>query len=55
MKAQNILIRDEKETDYKTISDVTKSAFETIEISNGSSGRLTSAAPASLPPLPLLA
>jgi len=47
MKAKNILIRDEKDTDYRVISDVTKSAFETIEISNRSSGRLTSAAPAS--------
>ena len=34
MKAQNVLIRDEKDTDYRVISDVTKSAFETMEISN---------------------
>ena len=34
MEAQNVLIRDEKDTDYKVISDVTKSAFETMEISN---------------------
>lgn len=47
MKAKNILIREEKDTDYKSISDVTKSAFETMAISNRSSGRLTSAAPAS--------
>ena len=30
----NVLIRDEKDTDYGVISDVTKSAFETMEISN---------------------
>ena len=30
----NVLIRDEKDTDYRVISDVTKSAFETMEISN---------------------
>ena len=30
----NVLIRDEKDTDYRAISDVTKSAFETMEISN---------------------
>ncbi len=30
----NVLIRDEKETDYRVISDVTKSAFETMRISN---------------------
>jgi len=34
MKAQNILIRDETDMDYRVISDVTKSAFETMEISN---------------------
>jgi len=34
MEAQNVLIRDEKDTDYRVISDVTKSAFETMEISN---------------------
>jgi len=34
MESQNILIRDEKDTDYRVISDVTKSAFEKIEISN---------------------
>ena len=34
MGAQNVLIRDEKDTDYRVISDVTKSAFETMEISN---------------------
>ncbi len=34
MEAQNVLIRDEKDTDYRFISDVTKSAFETMEISN---------------------
>jgi len=34
MEAQNILIRDEKDTDYKIISDLTKLAFETMEISN---------------------
>lgn len=33
MEIANILIRDEKETDYQAISDVTKSAFETMEIS----------------------
>lgn len=30
----NILIRDEKDTDYRVISDVTRSAFATMEISN---------------------
>ena len=34
MDAQNILIRDEKDTDYRVISDVTESAFESMEISN---------------------
>ena len=34
MEAQKILIRDEKDTDYGAISDVIKSAFETMEISN---------------------
>jgi putative acetyltransferase len=34
MEATNILIRDEKDTDYEVISDVTRSAFETMEISN---------------------
>ena len=34
MEAQNVLVRDEKDTDYRVISDVTKSAFETMEISN---------------------
>jgi putative acetyltransferase len=34
MEARNVLIRDEKDTDYGVISDVTKSAFETMEISN---------------------
>jgi hypothetical protein len=34
MEAQSILIRDEKDKDYRVISDVTKSAFETMEISN---------------------
>jgi len=34
MEAQNVLIRDEKDTDYKVISDVTKSAFKTMEIIN---------------------
>ena len=34
MEARNFLIRDEKYTDYRVISDVTKSAFETMEISN---------------------
>ena len=34
METQNVLIRYEKGTDYKAISDVTKSAFETIVISN---------------------
>lgn len=34
MEAQSILIRDEKDTDYRVISDVTKSAFEKMEISN---------------------
>jgi len=34
MEAQKVLIRDEKDTDYRVISDVTKSAFETMEISN---------------------
>ena len=34
MEAQNVLIRDEKDIDYRVISDVTKSAFETMEISN---------------------
>jgi len=31
---QNVLIRDEKKTDYEVISEVTISAFETMEISN---------------------
>ena len=30
----NVLIRDEKGTEYRVISDVTKSAFETMGISN---------------------
>lgn len=30
----NVLIRDEKDTDHGVISDVTKSAFETMEISD---------------------
>jgi len=30
----NVLIRDEKDTDYRVISDVTRSAFATMEISN---------------------
>lgn len=30
----NVLIRDEKDTDYSVISDVTKSAFETMGISD---------------------
>jgi len=34
MKAKDVLIRDEKNTDYKAIPDVTKLAFETMEISN---------------------
>jgi len=34
METQNILIREEKDTDYRVISDVTKSAFKTMEISN---------------------
>ena len=34
MKGQNVVIRDEKETDFGVISNVTKSAFETMEISN---------------------
>lgn len=34
MEVQNVLIRDEQDTDYRFISDVTKSAFETMEISN---------------------
>ncbi|MBN2301879.1 MAG: N-acetyltransferase [Lentisphaerae bacterium] len=34
MEAQMVLIRDENDTDYKIISDVTKAAFETMEISN---------------------
>lgn len=34
MEAQNVLIRDEKDTDYRVIADVTKSAFKTMEISN---------------------
>jgi putative acetyltransferase len=34
MEAQNVLIRDEKNTDYGVITDVTKLAFETMEISN---------------------
>ena len=31
---KNLLIRDEKSTDYRTISEVTIAAFEKIEISN---------------------
>ena len=31
---QNVLIRDEKSTDYEVISEVTIAAFETMEISN---------------------
>jgi len=34
MTIENILIRDEKNEDYKVISEVTKAAFETMEISN---------------------
>ena len=34
MASQNVLIRDEKETDCRVISDVTQSAFETMEIGN---------------------
>jgi len=34
MKLQNILIRDEKNTDYTVISEVTEAAFKTMEISN---------------------
>jgi len=34
MEPQNAMIREEKDTDYRLISDVTKSAFETMEISN---------------------
>lgn len=34
MKQENLSIRDEKSTDYKTISEVTIAAFETMEISN---------------------
>lgn len=30
----NVLIRDEKDTDHRVISDVTRSAFETMGISN---------------------
>ena len=33
MQAQNVLIRDETEMDDRAISDVTKAAFETLEIS----------------------
>ena len=34
MTLKNLLIRDEKSTDYKTISEVTIAAFENMEISN---------------------
>ena len=34
MAIENILIRDEKTADYKVISELTKIAFETMEISN---------------------
>jgi predicted N-acetyltransferase YhbS len=34
MIIQMVLIRDEQDTDYALISDVTESAFETVEISN---------------------
>ena len=34
MKTQMVLIRNEQDADYGLISDVTESAFETIEISN---------------------
>lgn len=34
MEAQKVLIRDENDTEYGTISNVTKSAFATMEISN---------------------
>ncbi len=34
MRLKNLLIRDEKYTDYKTISEVTITAFEKMEISN---------------------
>lgn len=34
MEAQNVLIRDEKNSDCGAISDVTRLAFETLEISN---------------------
>jgi len=31
---QNLLVRDEKESDFQEISDVTIAAFEKMEISN---------------------
>ena len=34
MEKLNVLIRDERNTDYRAISDVTRSAFETMEISD---------------------
>jgi putative acetyltransferase len=34
MEARDVLIRDEEETDHEVISDVTRSAFETMDISN---------------------
>lgn len=34
MKLQEVLIRDERNTDHTAISDVTVAAFETMEISN---------------------
>jgi len=34
MEAQKFLIRDEKDTDYRVISDVTKPAFDTMGVSN---------------------
>ena len=34
MTLKNLLIRDEKSTDYRAISEVTIAAFEKMEISN---------------------
>jgi hypothetical protein len=33
MRTQNVLIRDEKASDFATITEVTVAAFETMEIS----------------------
>lgn len=43
MEVQHVLIRDEKDTDYRVISDVTQSAFETMEFSDHTEHFITDA------------